>query len=580
MPLDSTTLLQILERLRGGQKETATVEFKLNWDKPEDIAGYISALGNAAALDRHDRAWMVWGVESHAPHEVRGTHFDYSTAKGAGNQGLAMWLTQKITPKPDFQFHEVMHAQGRVVMLEIHPPRAAPLSFDGVRYIRVDSHKTSLAQHPDKEARLWQALEGVTDWTGEVVPGATLADLDPAAVEFSRGKFTEYLIKGEADTTRHAKIRAEAAAWDVPTLLNKARLTKQGQVTRSALLLLGRDEAAHFLAPADVKISWILRGEDGRNLSSQHFGMPLLLSTEAVFGRIRNVPVEYMPDGTLFPTPVPQYDGWVIREALHNCIAHQDYRLGGKINLVETPESLTLSNLGTFTPPSVEWMLEHQSPPERYRNQWLIESMVRLRMIDQVGSGIRRMFMTQRERFFPMPDYAIDTGTPPRVEVIITGQVLDSKYTRVLMKRSDLDLRQVMLLDRVQKKRPLSKGEAGELKALKLLEGRAPNYFVSSKVAEWTSQKASYIRNRGFDDAYYQRLVVEYLQKYAQATRKDLDDLLLPKLPEVLDAKKKQNKVRNLLQAMRRARLITRTGAKNTGIWSLNKSTSGSADTT
>lgn len=580
MPPDSTTLLQILERLRGGQKETATVEFKLNWDKPEDIAGYISALGNAAALDRHDRAWMVWGVESHAPHEVRGTHFDYSTAKGAGKQGLAMWLTQRISPRPDFQFHEVMHANGRVVMLEIHPPRAAPLSVEGVRYIRVDSHKTSLAQHPDKEARLWQALEGVTDWTGEGVPGATLADLDPAAVEFSRGKFTEYLIKGETDTTRHAKIRAEAAAWDVPTLLNKARLTKQGQVTRSALLLLGRDEASHFLAPADVKISWILRGEGGRNLSSQHFGMPLLLSTEAVFGRIRNVPVEYMPDGTLFPTPVPQYDGWVIREALHNCIAHQDYRLGGKINLVETPESLTLSNLGTFTPPSVEWMLEHQSPPEHYRNQWLIDGMVRLRMIDQIGSGIRRMFETQRERFFPMPDYAIDTGTPPRVAVIITGQVLDSKYTRVLMKRSDLDLRQVMLLDRVQKKRLLSKDEARELRALKLLEGRAPNYFVSFKVAEWTSQKASYIRNRGFDDAYYQRLVVEYLQKYAQATRKDLDDLLLQKLPEVLDAKKKQNKVRNLLQAMRRARLIVRTGAKNTAIWSLSKSTGGSADST
>lgn len=40
----------------------------------------------------------------------------------------------------------------------------------------------------------------------------------------------------------------------------------------------------------------------------------------------------------------------------------------------------------------------------------------------------------------------------PRVEVMIPGQVLDMKYTQLLMKRSDLDLRQVLLLDSVQKK--------------------------------------------------------------------------------------------------------------------------------
>lgn len=50
-------------------------------------------------------------------------------------------------------------------------------------------------------------------------------------------------------------------------------------------------------------------------------------------------------------------------------------------------------------------MLESQSPPEHYRNQWLIDGMIRLRMIEQVGSGIRRMFMTQRERLLPLPDY-------------------------------------------------------------------------------------------------------------------------------------------------------------------------------
>ncbi|GKT26644.1 hypothetical protein [Acidovorax sp. SUPP3334] len=42
--------------------------------------------------------------------------------------------------------------------------------------------------------------------------------------------------------------------------------------------------------------------------------------------------------------------GRILREALRNCVAHQDYVLGGKINLVEPPDRLVFSNLGQFIP--------------------------------------------------------------------------------------------------------------------------------------------------------------------------------------------------------------------------------------
>ena len=542
---------------------------------PSDIGKYLSALGNAAVLERHDRAWLLWGVDN-AIHEVKGTSFDPFQAKGEGSQSLVMWLTQKTLPRADFQFHEVQHPQGRVILLEIHPPRSAPLAFAGERYIRIDSHKTRLAHHSDKESRLWALLGQKEDWSGEVVAQASIDDLDLEAIAAARRRFTEYLIKSEPDPARHEQIRQEAASWPVPTLLNKARITRQGKITRSALLLLGRDEAAHFLLPADTKITWVLRDDQNRTETSQHFGLPLLLSTDKVFSRIRNVTVEHMPDHTLFPTAVTRYDAWVMREALHNCVAHQDYRLGGKINVVEHPDRLVFSNLGEFIPPSVEWMLEHQSPLEHYRNQWLIDGMVRLRMIDQVGSGIRRMFETQRERFFPMPDYVIDVPGlgHPRVEVTISGTILDVNYTKLLMKRGDLDLRQVLLLDCVQKHRAISGEAAKLLKQANLIEGRAPNFHVSAKVAAWTGDKARYIRNRGFDDQYYRGLVLEFLQKYGQASRRELDELLLPKLPDVLDAAQKGHKIRNLLQAMRREGLIHREGAKVTGVWHLGPSSS------
>lgn len=563
-------LMPVLENLLHLSREQATVEFKSNWELASDIGQYISALANAAALNGHDRAWMVWGIDD-ASGAVTGTTFNPFTqkVKEGANQSLSMWLQVMTAPRADFSFHEVNHPRGRVVMLEIHPARSAPVAFQHVRYVRIDSHKVKLADYPDKEARLWGLLGTKEDWSGAVVAGASLDDLDAAAVVMARQRFAEFLIRGEVDADRHASIRAEVAGWDDATLLNKAHITKQGRITRAALLLLGKDDSAHFLAPADTKISWVLRDAQNGTLTSVPFGIPFLLATERVYTRIRNITLDHMPDGTLFPTPVPQYDPWVLREALHNCVAHQDYLLGGKINVVEHPDRLVLTNLGQFIPESVEWMLEHQSPPEHYRNQWLIDGMIRLRMIEQAGSGIRRMFATQRQRFFPLPDYEIGT-TPqghPRVELTLQGQVLNPKFTRALMTRADLTLGQVLLLDRVQKGYPLSTSETQTLRTMGLIEGRAPKVFISAKVADAAGQKAKYIHNRGLDDRYYQQLVLDYLKQYGQATRADLDALLLGKLPDVLNTAQKANKVKNLLQGMRRIGLIHPLGARSTTVW-------------
>ena len=563
-------LLSLLESLLRLPREQATVEFKSNWEAPVDIGQYISALANSAALQRHDRAWMVWGVND-VSLAVTGTTFDpfSQKVKEGANQSLIMWLQFMTQPRADFSFHEVQVQQHRVVLLEIYPARSAPIAFQHVRYTRVDSHKVQLAQHPDKEARLWAMLGNKEDWSGALVPDATFDDLDPSALAAARQRYTEFLLRSEPDANKHNAIRADAANWDDPTLLNKAHITKQGRITRAALLLLGKDEASHFLAPADIKISWVLRDAQNSTVTSLPFGIPFLLATDLVYGRIRNVTIDHMPDGTLFPTPVPQYDPWVLREALHNCVAHQDYLLGGKINLVEHPDRLVLTNLGQFIPESVEWMLEHQSPPEHYRNQWLIDGMIRLRMIEQAGSGIRRMFATQRQRLFPLPDYVFGVTTQghPRVELTLQGQVLDPKFTRALMTRTDLTLGQVLLLDRVQKGQVLSVDEVKALRAMGLIEGRGRKVFISAKVADAAGQKAKYIHNRGLDDGFFQQLVLGYLKKYGKATRADLDALLLAKLSDVLQDQQRANKVKNLIQGMRRAQLIELRGKRPSLFW-------------
>jgi ATP-dependent DNA helicase RecG len=174
--------------------------------------------------------------------------------------------------------------------------------------------------------------------------------------------------------------------------------------------------------------------------------------------------------------------------------------------------------------------------------------MVNLKMIDTVGSGIKRMFKKQRERFFPMPEYQIDDTS---VSVEIIGKILDMNYAVALAKHSELSLKDIVLLDKIQKKKQLTEEEAKFLKGKKLIEGRKPNYYISIDVAEKTDQKAEYIKHKGIDDEYCRKLIRDYLKKFKKGTRKDFDKLLLSKFSDVLNEKQKQHKVKNLLQAMK-----------------------------
>lgn len=133
--------------------------------------------------------------------------------------------------------------------------------------------------------------------------------------------------------------------------------------------------------------------------------MPLLLAVDKVYAKIRNLKYRYIREGTLFPEEIDQYEPYAIREALNNCIAHQDYTLAGRINVIEREESLAFTNLGSFVPGDVQRVVMEDAPEEHYRNRFLATAMFNLKMVDTAGGGIRKLFLFQKQRFFPMPDY-------------------------------------------------------------------------------------------------------------------------------------------------------------------------------
>ena len=384
---------------------------------------------------------------------------------------------------------------------------------------------------------------------------ARLDDLAPEALAKAREQF---IIK-------HPARALEIEKWDDTTFLNKARVLKQGAVTNTALLLLGRPESSALLTPAVARISWILKDDDNRERDYEHIALPFLLAGDRLLERVRNLTVRALPNGTLFPQEITQYDPWVIREALHNAIAHQDYGLRGRILVVEFPDRILMTNVGEFLPGDIETVIRQDAPQAIYRNPFLTDAMVELNLIDTQGGGIKRMFETQRRRSFPLPDY--DLTETSRVAVTTHGRILDEHYTRLLMEGLDLDLDLVILLDRVQKGLRIDREGHRRLKRSCLVEGRYPNLTVAGSVARATSNAGRHIRERGFDKRYYEDLVLALVREHGPVGRYEIDQVLMSKLPDMLTQAQKRSRVSNLLQDLRRSGQIVNQGTRSRPKW-------------
>ena len=356
-------------------------------------------------------------------------------------------------------------------------------------------------------------------------------------------------------------------SWSNATFLNKAKLTIKGKQTRASLLLLGKEEAEHFLQPAEAKIRWLLKDHAGNDRDYALFGMPLLLAVDKVYAKIRNLKYRYLREGTLFPEEIDQYEPYSIREAVNNCIAHQDYTLAGRINVVEREESLSFTNKGSFVPGDVQRVVMEDAPEEHYRNRFLATAMFNLKMVDTAGGGIRKLFLFQRQRFFPMPDYDLSSN---RVQLTLTGKVLDLDYARLLARDATLELQDILALDKIQKRQLLNSEEERRLKKLTLIEGRKPNYFIAKSMAQQTGQKAKYSKNLAFDKQYYLDLICKALSEHRTLSRQDIDELLSNKLPDWMSDKQRKAKVGNLLSELRRSEKIVNRGSFSRPAWTLS----------
>ncbi len=123
-----------------------------------------------------------------------------------------------------------------------------------------------------------------------------------------------------------------------------------------------------------------------------------------------------------------------------------------------------------------------------------------------------------------------------------------------------LSLIEIILLDKVAKHKALKFGEIKQLKSKGLIEGRNPNFYISSFVAKATGEQSEYMQQRGVDDAYCEKMILDYLNKFRKGKSSDFAKVVLEKLPDVLSETKKKNKIKNILQKLKKENKIVLNG--------------------
>lgn len=534
--------------------EDECVEFKEANDSfpTSDIGKYFSALSNEANLRGCPSGWLVFGVRNR-DRVVVGTTYREDRER---LQGLKQQIAQGSGPSATFrEIHELTTAQGRVLLFEVpRAPKGIPIAWNDHYYARNGESLAGLPLDKQDEIRRQGAAE---DWSAVVCDEATLADLDSAAVAKARESF----IALHAGRIPQATIRD----WDDTTFLDKAKLTVRGRVTRAALVLLGRNESTHLLNPYVAELTWKLEGPEQ---AYEHFHPPFLLETSRLYQRIRNVRLRMERPGELIPIEVPKYDQRIVLEALHNCIAHQDYTRCERVLVIERPGELVFQNAGGFFDGTPDDYVLGNRTPTRYRNKFLAEAMFSLRMMDTLGYGIREvMFRGQMARYLPLPDY--DLNDAAHVVLHLPGRFIDENYSHALLSRADVTLPDALALDRVQKGRVPEPEALRSLRRQGLVEGRKGRLHVTGNVAAATDTVDVYLHHRAFDDRYFRDLIVDYLRTKGEARRADFDRLLASKLSDLLDEKQKSHKIRNLLQRLRREGRIVSEGHTAAAVWRL-----------
>jgi ATP-dependent DNA helicase RecG len=522
-------------------KEDENLEFKeakanFHFDK---LVKYCAALANEGGGS------IVLGVTDRVPRRVVGTSTfpDLERTKAA--------LVERLRLRIDAE--AVAHRHGRVLVITAPSrPIGMPIAVEGAYWMRAG--EDLVAMTPDLLQRIF--AEAGPDFSAEVCEKATIADLEPEAIEMFRTRW-------------HQRSKDAAILRQTPEqLLRDAELVGPDGVTYAALVLLGSHRAlGRHLAQAETIFEYRSSEAAGPANQREEFRRGFLLWHDRLWSLIdtRNDRQHYQ-DG-LFMVDVPTFNQGAVREAVLNAVSHRDYRSGGSIFVRQFARRLEIVSPGGF-PKGIdpENMVDRQLP----RNRRIADALARCGLVERAGQGANRMFETCIREGKPLPDFTHTDAW--QVSVTLHGQIGDPAFVKFLERigketQESFGLFDFLVFDLVHREQKIPGHLAPtvvRLRDLGVLEsigrGRGARLLLSQRFYSSAGRSGAYTRRRGLGEAAEKQLLLEHLVTMGPAGSP------MAELQEVLPAAAR-SRLKRLLAAMRTKGQIRLEGARKGARW-------------
>ncbi|WP_415396276.1 ATP-binding protein [Sulfurimonas sp. CS5] len=383
-------IISLIKELLKQPNETEWLEFKHNNDDKEMIGEYISALSNSAALNSKTNAYMIWGIDD-STHKILGTTFKPSVTT-KGNEALENWLLRLLTPKIDFKFYEVMIDEKEVVLLEIAPANINPVTFSGVEYIRLNSHKKKLKELPEKERELWRVFDRVP-----FEKQIAVDNIDDSEV-LNYLEYTKYFELLNLPLPENRQAILESLVSD--DLIKKTENGKYSITNLGAILFAKNLNSFSNLKRKAIRVIQYKDNTKFETIKEREGNKGYAVGFEGLIDYINNILPSNEVVKQAFRENIRMYPELSIREIVANAIIHQDFFQTGSSVMIEIfSNRFEVTNPGT---PLVDTDRFLDSPPKS-RNEALASFMRRIGVCEERGSGVDKIVMQSEIYQLPAP---------------------------------------------------------------------------------------------------------------------------------------------------------------------------------
>jgi ATP-dependent DNA helicase RecG len=247
---------------------------------------------------------------------------------------------------------EISHPDGRVLVFNVPSrPLGMAIQFKGAYWMRGGEDLVPMT--PDLLKRIF--AETGPDFSAEICPKATMADLDTRAIDNFRRR---WLRKSENPALENLSVEQ---------LLTDAELNVDGDITYAALILFGfRQALGKHLGQAEVIFEYRSSEASIPCQQRDEYRLGFFLFMDDIWNKVnlRNE-MQHFEDG-LFIWDIPTFNEVVVREAILNAVAHRDYRLPGSVFVRQFPRKMEIVSPGSFppgiTPENILWKQMPRKP--------------------------------------------------------------------------------------------------------------------------------------------------------------------------------------------------------------------------